>query len=432
MPSGTFRSLRSTNYRLWAAGALVSNIGTWMQRTAQDWLVLTQLTHHNATAVGIVMALQFGPMALLLPFTGSAADHFNRRKILIATQTAMGLLALGLGILTVTGLVKLWEVYGFALALGCTTAFDSPARQTFVAEMVGEADLSNAVALNSTSFNGARMLGPAMAGLLIAAAGTGWVFLINAASFVAVLGSLCLLRKDQMHSHARAPRTRGSFAAGLRYVWGRPDILVVLVMLFLIGTFSFNFAIFIATMTVSVFHTGVSHYGFFTSTMAVGSVSGALLAARRQSPRMSFLFAAAATLSFGLTLAALMPNSLLFCLSLMIVGLAAQNFTTTANSMIQMSTEPAMRGRVIAIFLAIAMGGTPVGAPIMGWIADHFGPRWAIGAGASAAFAAAMACVYYLVRFRNLHLQMNGGRPRLMFDREPKQVFAKPGPRAAE
>ena len=196
---GTFRSLNSFNYRVWAGGAIVSNIGTWMQRTAQDWLVLTQLTHHNATAVGVVMALQFGPHLLLLPFTGFAADHLDRRKLLIATQAALGMLALGLGILTVAGWVQLWHVYLFAFLLGSVSAFDAPARQTFVAELVGETDLSNAVALNSTSFNAARMIGPAIAGVLIASVGTGWVFLINAASFVAVLCSLGFLRVSEFH-----------------------------------------------------------------------------------------------------------------------------------------------------------------------------------------------------------------------------------------
>src|ERR1700757_468995 len=220
---GTFRSLRNFNYRVWAAGALVSNVGTWMQRAAQDWLVLTQLTNHSASAVGIVMALQFGPQLLLMPWTGFAADHFNQRRLLIATQAAMGVLALGLGILTVTGLVQLWHVYAFAFLLGCVTAFDSPARQTFVAELVGEADLSNAVALNSTSFNAARLIGPAIAGVLITVVGSGGVFLINAASFVAVIGSLCLLRVDELNRTNKAVRTRGSVAEGFSYIRKRPD-----------------------------------------------------------------------------------------------------------------------------------------------------------------------------------------------------------------
>ena len=205
---GTFRSLRGYNFRLWAAGAFVSNVGTWMQRTAQDWLVLAELTDKNATAVGIVMALQFGPPLLLLPLTGFVADHFDRRRLLIFTQTCMGLLALGLGLLTISGHVVLWQVNVFAFLLGCVTAFDAPARQTFVSDLVTEAELSNAVALNSTSFNGARLIGPAVAGLLIALIGSGWVFVLNAVSFIAVIASLHLLRIGELQRHARAVRLR--------------------------------------------------------------------------------------------------------------------------------------------------------------------------------------------------------------------------------
>jgi MFS family permease len=242
---GTFRSLQSFNYRVWAAGALVSNIGSWMQRTAQDWIVLTELTHQNATAVGIVMGLQFGPQLLLLPLSGFAADHLDRRKILFCTQAAMGLLALGLGLLTVTGVVRLWHVYVFAFLLGCASAFDSPARQTFVAELVEERDLPNAVALNSTSFNAARMIGPAIAGGLIAGVGSGWVFLINALSFLAVLCSLSFLRIDRPKSGHRAIFGRGSLVEGFRYVWRRPDLKVIMLMLFLVGMFGLNFPVFI-------------------------------------------------------------------------------------------------------------------------------------------------------------------------------------------
>src|ERR1700722_18460278 len=222
-----------------------------MQRTAQDWLVLAELTHKNATALGIVMALQFGPHALMLPLSGFAADYFDRRKLLMATQAAMGLLALGLGILTISGSVRLWHVYLFAFLLGSVSAFDSAARQTFVGELVGEEDLSNAVGLNSTSFNAARMIGPAVAGLLIASVGTGWVFLINALSFVAVLGSLRMLRLHELHLKPRAVRSRGSFVEGFKYVWTRPDLKAALVMLFLIGTFGLNFPIFISSMSVT-------------------------------------------------------------------------------------------------------------------------------------------------------------------------------------
>ncbi|HEX3984811.1 MAG TPA: MFS transporter, partial [Acidisoma sp.] len=373
-----FRSLRGYNYRLWAGGAIVSNVGTWMQRTAQDWLVLTQLTHHDATPVGVVMALQFGPQLLLLPLTGLAADRFDRRKLLIVTQASMGLLALGLGILTVTGLVQLWQVYAFAFMLGCVAAFDAPARQTFVSELVGEDDLTNAVALNSTSFNAARMIGPAIAGLLIAGVGTGIVFLINAASFAAVITSLYLLRVSQLHRRDRAGKARVGLADGFRYVAKRPDLKTVLLMLFLIGTFGINFPIFISTMSVSVFHGGADQYGLLTSMMAIGSVTGALLAARRARPELPLLCAGAAMFGLGLTMAAFMPQAWLFGLALVLVGISAQTFTTSTISLAQLTTEHDMRGRVMAIVMAIALGGTPLGAPIVGWVADNFGPRLAL------------------------------------------------------
>src|SRR5690348_13224809 len=279
--SSMFQSLRSYNYRLWAGGALVSNIGTWMQRIGQDWLVLTVLTHHNATAVGTVMALQFGPPLLLLPLSGFAADHVDRRKLLLFTQGAAGLLALGLGLLTVMGVVQLWQVYGFALLLGCVTAFDAPTRQAFVSDLVTDHDLANAVALNSTSFNGARMIGPAVAGVLIAAVGEGWLFLINACSYGAVLVSLWFLRVHELHTEARPVRMRGRVLGGFGYVWQRPDLVAVLVMLALLGTIGFNFAIFISTMSVTVFDGNACQYGLLTSAMAVGTMCGALLSARR-------------------------------------------------------------------------------------------------------------------------------------------------------
>jgi MFS family permease len=407
---GAFRSLRNYNYRVWAAGALVSNVGTWMQRTAQDWLVLAELTHKNATALGIVMALQFGPLALMLPLSGFAADYFDRRKLLMVTQATIGLLALGLGILTSSGTVRLWHVYLFAFLLGCVSAFDSTARQTFVAELVGEEDLSNAVGLNSTSFNAARMIGPAVAGVLIAGVGSGWLFLINAASFVAVLCSLFFLRVDQLHRSVKANRSRGGLIDGFRYVWRRPDIKVILVMLFLIGTFGINFPIFISTMAVGVFHTGASQFGLLTSMMAIGSVAGALLSARREKPGMSVIVAAAAIFGFGFCVAAAMPSYGLFGCALVIIGLSAQTFTTTANSTIQLSTEPELRGRVIALFLAIAVGATPIGAPFVGWVADTFGPRWALGVGAASGFGAVIVAVHYFARHRGLRVRVNDGR----------------------
>ncbi|MBD1586296.1 MFS transporter [Pseudomonas typographi] len=396
--TGVFRSLRNANYRIWAAGALVSNVGTWMQRTAQDWLVLTQLTHHNASAVGVVMALQFGPQLLLLPWTGFAADHYNQRKLLMATQAAMGVLALALGLLTVTGIVQLWQVYVFAFLSGCVAAFDAPVRHTFVAELVGDADLPNAVALNSTSFNAGRMIGPAVAGLVIASVGTGWAFLLNGASFMAVLASLNLLRVCALRANARAQRAKGSLTEGFRYVWARPDLKAILFMLFLIGTFGLNFPIFISTMAVSALHTDARGYGLLSATMALGTVSGALLAAGRGRPRFTSLLIGAIVFGLGCTLAAIAPTYRLFAGALVIIGVAALTFTNTTNSLMQLTTEPAMRGRVMALRLAIALGCTPIGAPAVGWVADHLGPRWALGVGAASGFAAAIVAIYAMKR----------------------------------
>jgi MFS family permease len=413
----TFRALGVYNFRLWSAGALISNIGTWMQRTAQDWIVLAELTDHSATSVGIVMALQFGPQALLLPFTGWAADNLDRRKLLLATQAGLGILALILGLLVVSGHVVLWHVYVIAFLLGCVAAFDAPARQTFVSDLVDDARLANAVALNSTSFAMGRMIGPAVAGLLIASVGTGWVFILNAASFVAVIISLLMLRRDQLTPTDISLRLRGGLLDGFRYVWARPDLRAILIMLFLIGTFGLNFPIYIATMSITVFGHGASEYGLLTSMMAVGTVLGALLAARRDRPRFGLLMSGSVLFGCGLTIAAIAPGFWIFGATLFVVGVAALTFMTASNSLVQLSTERSMRGRVMAIRIAIAMGGTPIGAPIVGWTADAFGARWGVAIGAAAGFVAALVGLNYLIRERGLRAERVGGRWRLVMTR---------------
>jgi MFS family permease len=406
----TFRSLGEFNFRLWAIGALISNIGTWMQRTAQDWLVLMDLTHRNATAVGIVMSLQFGPQLLLTPLAGRVADRFDRRRVLMTTQALQGLLALGLGLLSVGGVIRLWEVYLFAGLLGCATSFDGPARHSFVSELASEQNLSNAVALNSLSFNAARLVGPAAAGLMIAMIGSGWVFIINAVSFIAVLISLFFLRVSRLYRKCGSRAGGGGFRDGLRYLARRPDLQVILAMVFLFSTFGLNFPIFVSTMSVMVFHGDARQYGLLTSIMAIGSVIGALLAAGRAQPSILLLVASAAAFGGALLLAATLPLYPVFAVALVVLGICAQTFITAANSAVQLATEPHMRGRVMAIYLAILLGGTPLGAPFTGWVADTLGARSGLLVGAVAGVTAALAGLQYLRRRRGLRIRRIDGR----------------------
>jgi MFS family permease len=405
-----FRSFAVANYRLWFAGAIVSNVGTWMQRIAQDWLVLTELTDDDATAVGVTMALQFGPQLLLLPVTGLVADRIDRRRLLMLTQIAMAALGFGLAALTLTGVATLWMVYALALGLGIAAAFDAPARQAFVSDLVPTSHLSNAVALNSASFNGARLIGPAVAGLLIAWVGVGWVFLINAVTFGAVLLSLALLHTDQFTTFDRPPRKRGQLLEGFRYVRRRPDIVLVLTMIAILGTIGFNFPIFISAMARIEFGEGAGEYGVLSSVVAIGSVTGALLSARRERPRLRTITLAAAGFGASLTAAALMPNPLTFGVALVLVGFSGLTVMTTANGYVQTTTAPAMRGRVMALYIAIFMGGTPVGAPLVGWVADTLGPRWSLGLGAASGFVAAGIAAVYWIRVRQVRLAWDGAR----------------------
>jgi MFS family permease len=310
----------------------------------------------------------------------------------------MGLLALVLGVLTIAGVVRLWHVFVFAFLSGSAAALDAPVRQTFVAEMVGDADLPNAVALNSTSFNAARMIGPAIAGLLIASVGLGWAFLLNGLSFAAVLLSMSFFRLSELRPNARAHRSASGFLQGLRYVWSKPDLRAILIMLALIGTFGLNFPIFISTMAVNVFHSDARGFGLLSSIMAVGTLSGALFAADRQRSNLTYLLVGAAVFGLGCMLAALAPGYWWFAAALVVIGVAALTLTNGTNSIMQLSTEPAMRGRVMALRLAVALGGTPIGAPIVGWDANRFGPRWALGVGAASGFIAALVAVYVLAR----------------------------------
>ncbi|HEX7537287.1 MAG TPA: MFS transporter [Dermatophilaceae bacterium] len=411
--SPTFASLSIYNYRVFAAGALISNTGTWMGRVAQDWLVLTQLTDHSSVALGIVTGLQFAPLAIFAPVSGMIADRFPKRRILFATQSALALTSLLTGVLVVTGTVQLWQIFVLAFVQGVAAALDNPARQTFVSEMVPHESLSNAVGLNSASFNAARLIGPGVAGLVIAVVDTGPAFFLNTLSFVAVLFALSRMRPDELNPAPRQ-RGKGQIREGLRYVRGRPDIILIMALVFVLGTFGMNFQMTTALMATAVFHKGASAYGLLGSIMAVGSLSAALMSARRPNPRLRILLVAFAAFAVASAAAALAPSYIWFAVLLIPVGLAALTVLTTANSMVQLSVDPAMRGRVMALYMAVFMGGTPLGSPLIGWIGSAWGPRWTILVGSVATGLAFLAAMLYLMRSEEMHVSYHHRhRPRL-------------------
>jgi MFS family permease len=368
-----FGSLRTRNYRLFATGQVVSNTGSWMQRVAQDWLVL-QLTHGSGTALGITTGLQFFPM-LFSMWGGMVADRYPKRRILMVTQAAMGGLALILGVLAITGTVAIWHVYLLAFLLGVITVVDNPTRQSFAVEMVGRDGMANAIALNSAVFNLARIAGPAVAGLVIAAVGTPTAFLVNAASYAAVLASLKLMRESELRPSARAPRAKGQLREAIAYVRAKPDLWMSMILIFFVATFGMNFQVTNALMSRQVFHTGAGAFGLASAVFAAGALGGALLAARRGRPTMSLLLVMSLAFSLSEVADAVMPGFPLFLALLVPTGLTLLSFTTAANSLTQLSTTAAMRGRVMGLYMLVFLGGAPVGAPLAGWIAELFGPR---------------------------------------------------------
>lgn len=393
--SATFASLKYYNYRLWFGAALVANVGTWMQRVAQDWLVGRQLTDGSGTAIGIVTGLQFVPVLFLSAWAGVLADRLNRRKLLMITQGAMGLLAAILGFLVLTDLVQLWHVYVLAFALGCVAAIDNPARQVFVAEMVPVNRLPNAVGLNSASFNAARLIGPGLAGLLIAAVGTGSAFMINAVSFGATIWAMGAMRKGELNKMPRPPREKGQIRQGLSYVRNRTDIIIIMVVVCVVSTFGLNFQLTSIIMATEVFGKGAGEYGILGSILAIGSLAGALIAARRTRPRVRLVIGSAFAFGIFAGIMALMPSIELYALMSIPVGFSSLTMLTAANATIQMSVEPRMRGRVMALYLIVVVGATPVGAPLVGWISEQFGGRWGVGVGAVASIAVAIWAAFW-------------------------------------
>ncbi|WP_066286725.1 MFS transporter [Arthrobacter sp. B6] len=416
--SAMFRALENRNYRIWAGGAFVSNIGTWMQRIAQDWLVLTVLTNHSGTAVGITTGLQFLPSLLLGPYGGVLADRYSKRVILLWTQVAMGLCGLAIGLLVVTGSAQLWHAYVAALCLGLASAIDAPARQAFVSELVGREHVTNAVSLNSASFNTARLTGPAIAGVLIAWVGTGPVFLLNALSFAGVIISLPRIRTSELSLATPASRSKHPVMDGLGYVRQRPDLVLILVMVSVIGAFGMNFAITNALMATVEFQAGPGEFGLLGSIMAVGTLAGALLAARRSGPRLRFLLGGALGAGFFSLLASVSPSFWLYAAVLIPVGLATITFLNSCNTSIQLSVEPQFRGRVLALYLAILQGGTALGAPLLGWIGTEFGARWSVATAGGIVLLTGLCAVIAVNR-----------RSPLTFRQQVRTAF--PGRRAA-
>ncbi|MDR2566123.1 MAG: MFS transporter [Bifidobacteriaceae bacterium] len=393
--SGTFASFAVRNYRLWFFGALFGNTGTWMQRVAQDWIVLTVFSDDNGLAVGIVTALQFGPTLVISPIGGLLADRWNRRLVYTITQSTQAVLSFILGGLLLAGHMNLPGIYVFAVLSGTVAGFEAPFFQTFVGQLVGGRLLANAVGLNSANFNVARMIAPATAGLALAAWPSGWVFMANGLSFVFTVGAMAMMRVSEFKPMPSATRAKGQLRAGLRYVRHRTDIQVILVVIGVVSCFGLNSQLTMGVMARGVFDRQAGEYGILGSLFAVGAVFGALLAARRRRPRVRLVIGS--TIAFGLAagVSAVTPTYWTYAASGVLVGAATLTLITAANSTLQLSVPPELRGRVLSIYMMVFLGATPIGSPIVGWIADTWGPRWSIGVGAITSLAIGIAAMIW-------------------------------------
>lgn len=398
MKTAMFAALGERNYRLFWSGSLLSNVGTWMQRVAQDWLVL-ELSNGSGLAVGITTALQFGPTLVLPGLSGLAADRFDKRFLLKLTQVWMAACALTLGILTIAGMAQVWHVYVLALLFGVGSAFDIPARQAFVSEVVGPEKLPNAIALNSAGFNVSRLIGPAVAGLVIHQFGSGWAILSNGFSYLAFIGGLLLMDGTRLFPTKRVARGKRQVRAALSYIRNRPDVMLILGILGFIGTFGLNFQMTSALMATEIYHQDAQGYGILGTIMAIGSLTGALIGARRRkAPRLRFFLVTAACFGIMLIVSGSMPTYLAFALSLPFMGLSSLLTMNAANTIVQMTVDPQLRGRVMAIYILVMQGGTPFGAPLLGWFAELWGARSTLWVGGGMVLIGELLVLLLLVR----------------------------------
>jgi MFS family permease len=404
----TFRSLHVRNYRLFFYSQLVSLTGTWMQTTAQSWLVL-KLTG-SGVALGVMMALTFLPMLLFGVWGGVIADRLDKRRTLIWTQSTAAVLAVAMWAIVFTGVVELWMIYALALLLGFVTVVDVPTRQAFVIEMVGPDEVTNAVGLNSAVFNGARLVGPAIAGVLIPVIGLSPLFLFNAISFVAVIGGLAAMRHDELVHTARAPRARGQIRDAFRYVWSTPVLRSTLLLVTVVASFGFNLVIVLPLMAKFVFGGGAGLYGALLAVLAAGSLGGALTAASKARPNRQVLVGSAVAFALSAMAASLAPNAVTCAALLVPVGASSMVFLTTANSTLQIASRPELRGRVMALYALVFLGSTPIGGPLVGWISQQWGARAGLFVGGAASLVAATAAAGGAWRHR---IQAEGQGPAI-------------------
>jgi MFS family permease len=396
----TFRSLHVRNYKLFFFGQGTSLIGTWMQTIALSWLVL-DLSHNSGFAVGLTLALQFLPSLFLSPYGGVIADRFDKRKVLFVTQIVMAITALVLGFIVIADVVQLWMVLVLVLVFGVAQSIDNPTRLAFASEMVGEDDLSNAIGLNSTMFQMARIIGPSIAGVLIVVIGTGPCFLVNAVSYLALIAALMLMRPDELYRQAPVPAEKGQIREGMRYIWHMPELRLQLTLTFVVGTLAINYPVVLPLLAKITFHGNADTYSLFTVAMGVPALFGGLYLAHRAAATERFLFAAGILFGSAILAASLAPTLALFVVLIAIVGGFQILFMATTNTLTQLRADARMRGRVMSVHAMAVLGSTPIGGPLVGWISQQYGPRYGLAIGGVATLVGTLVLGGMIVRLRD-------------------------------